>query len=258
MACSSSRSQCTAENVFAAVANPACGQFFNPGNFQAEQLIYDSSFSDLINSYGIPVSYYVNTFNLSTADLLYGEEPTRRYLGPYGLQMYIELSENAINLSKFGFASDDELTGYLHISTFTSIMSSLINYSEFGQVVEPKSGDVIELAALGCDRPNGRGSKWFEITERVDQDVAQLNPLLGHYVYRVKAKRYEHSFEPGLSAERQNQQVYENSFSGVVSANIPGVSASEVKSYNFDVDNESKVKVLDMSVNDTDIYGSYY
>jgi hypothetical protein len=258
MACSSNRSQCTTEGVFAAVASPGCSQFFNPGNFQAEQIIYDTSYSDLINSYGVPIRYYVHTFNTATADLLYGEEPTSKFLGPYNLQMYIELSENAINLSKFGFASDDELTGYLHINTFTIIMSGLVNYEQFNQVVEPKSGDVIELAALGCDRPNGRGSKWFEITERVDQDVAQLNPLLGHYIYRVKAKRYEHSFEPGLSGEKQNQQVYENSFSGVISANIPGVSASEAKSYIFDVDNLSKTQVLDMSVNNTDIYGSYY
>ena len=258
MACSSNRSQCTTEGVFAAVASPGCSQFFNPGNFQAEQIIYDTSYSDLINSYGVPIRYYVHTFNTATADLLYGEEPTSKFLGPYNLQMYIELSENAINLSKFGFASDDELTGYLHINTFTIIMSGLVNYEQFNQVVEPKSGDVIELAALGCDRPNGRGSKWFEITERVDQDVAQLNPLLGHYIYRVKAKRYEHSFEPGLSGEKQNQQVYENSFSGVISANIPGVSASEDKSYTFDVDNLSKTQVLDMSVNNTDIYGSYY
>jgi hypothetical protein len=74
----------------------------------------------------------------------------------------------------------------------------------------------------------------------------------------VKAKRYEHSFEPGLSGEKQNQQVYDNSFSGIISSNIPGISASESKSYSFDVDTESKTKVLDMSVNNTDIYGSYY
>lgn len=257
MACNTYRN-CSPENVFAGVAKPECGQFFNPGNFQAEQLIYDSAYSDLINSYGVPINYYVNTFNLLSADLFYGEEPTKTFKGPYELQMYIELTENAINLSKFGFASDDELTGYLHIHTFTTTMSSLVNYAAFNQVIEPKSGDIIELSILGCDRPNGRGSKWFEITERVEQDVAQLNPLLGHYVYRVKAKRYEHSFEPGLSGEKQNQQVYENSFSGVISSNIPGVSASEAKSYNFDIDNESKNKVLDMSVNNTDIYGSYY
>jgi len=258
MACNNNRIECTPASVFAAVANPACGQFFNPVNFQAEQLMYDLAFNDLINNFGVPINYYVNTFNLSTADLLYGEEPTQKYFGPVELQMYIELSENAINISKFGFASDDELTGYLHINTFTVTLSSLVNYSSFSQVVEPKSGDIIELTALGCDRPNGRGSKFFEISERVDQDVAQLNPLLGHYVYRVKAKRYESSFEPGLSGEKQNQQVFENSFSGVISSNIPGVSASPVKSYNFDIDNESITKVLDMSVNNTDIYGTYY
>ena len=208
MSCNPNKLQCTPAGVFAAVANPNCGQFFNPGNFQAEQLIYESSYSDLINSYGVPINYYVDTFNLSSADLLYGEHPTRAFKGPFVLQMYIELTENSINLSKFGFASDDELTGYLHINTFTATMSSLVNYSEFNQVIEPKSGDIIELTALGCDRPNGRGSKWFEITERVDQDIAQLNPLLGHYVYRVRAKRYEHSFEVGLSGEKQNQQIY--------------------------------------------------
>jgi hypothetical protein len=172
--------------------------------------------------------------------------------------MYIELTENAINLSKFGFASDDELTGYLHINTFTTTMSSLVDYASFNQVIEPKSGDVIELTALGCDRPNGRGSKWFEITERVDQDIAALNPLLGHYVYRVRAKRYEHSFEPGLSGERENQQVYESSVSGIISSTTSSVSASEAKSYNFDINIESKKTVADMSVNNTDIYGSYY
>jgi hypothetical protein len=257
MQCNPNR-QCLPSNTFAAVASQGCSQFLNPENFQAEQLIYDASFSDIINSFGVPVNYYVNTFNLLSADLFYGEEPTKIFKGPFELQMYIELSENAINLSKFGFASDDELTGYLHINTFTTVMSSLVNYASFSQVIEPKSGDILELTALGCDRPNGRGSKWFEITERVDQDIAQLNPLLGHYVYRVKAKRYEHSFEPGLSGEKQNQQVYDNSFSGIISSNIPGISASESKSYSFDVDTESKTKVLDMSVNNTDIYGSYY
>lgn len=258
MACNTNRQLCTPATVFAGVANPACGQFFNPGNFQAEQLIYEASFNDIINNFGVPINYYVNAFNISAADVLYGEDPTRPFLGPYEMQMYVELNESAPSLSKFGFVSDDELTGYLHITTFTTTMSSLINYAQFGQVVEPKSGDIVELTVLGCDRPNGRGPKWFEITERVDQDVASLNPLLGHYVYRVKAKRYESSFEPVLSGERQNQQIFENSFSGVISSNIPGLSASQAKSYPFDVDDLSKTAVFDMSVNNTDIYGEYY
>jgi hypothetical protein len=258
MACNTTRQNCTPASVFAGIASPGCGQFFNPYNFQAEQLVYDAAFNDIINNFGVPINYYVNSFNISAADTLYGEHPTSIFRGPFELLMYIELNENAINLSKFGFASDDELTGYLHIATFTTTMSSLVNYSSFGQVVEPKSGDIIELTALGCDRPNGRGPKWFEVTERVDQDVASMNPLLGHYIYRLKAKRYEYSFEPGLSGERQNQQVFENSFSGILSSNIPGVVPSDAKSYPGDVDTDSKTKVLDMSVNPTDIYGTYY
>jgi hypothetical protein len=258
MICNSARIQCKAEDIFAATAIPGCSQFLNPANFQAEQFIYDSAFKDIINMYGVPINYYVNTFNVLSANLLYGEEPNKIFQGPFTMQMYVELTENAINLSKFGFASDDEFVGYLHINTFTMTMSSLVNYELLSQSVEPKSGDIIELAALGCDRPNGRGSKWFEITERVDQDIAVINPLLGHYVYRLKAKRYEHSFEPGLTGERENQQVYDNSFSGVVSSNIPGVSASDDKSYEFDVNESSKKDTFDMSVNDTDIYGTYY
>jgi hypothetical protein len=258
MSCNQTRQNCTPNSVFAATAAAGCSQFFNPTNFQAEQIIYDAAFNDLINSYGVPINYYVNTFNTLSADLLYGEHPIAPYLGPYSIISYVELSESAPNLTRFGFASDDELTAYLHIDTFTTTFSALVNYSQYNQSIEPKSGDIIELTALGCDRPNGRGSKWFEITERVEQDIANLNPLLGHYVYRLKAKRYEGSFEPGLSGEQVNNQIFENSFSGVISSSIPGISASAAKSYPGDIDITSIEDVFDMSVNNTDIYGDYY
>ena len=212
MACNTTRSNCTPANTFIALAPQGiCSQFANPVNFQAEQIIYDAAYRDLINNFGVPINFYVNTFNMLSADLIYGEQPTSQFAGPYELQMYVELTENAINLSKFGFASDDELTGFLHIETFTSVMGAALDYSLLSQLIEPKSGDIIELTSLGCDRPNGRGSKWFEITERVDQDVASLNPMQGHYIYRIKAKRYESSFERGLSGERANAQISDDS-----------------------------------------------
>lgn len=288
MACNNTRQNCTPASVFA-TATPECSQFLNPANFQAEQLVYDSAFGDLINNFGIPIDYYINTFNVAAADTLYGEQPTAIFYGPLTIQMYVELSENAINLSKFGFASDDEMTGFLHIQTFTdsicgkeyfiqtstgelltveeytnifnlvTIDKTLLQpYIDNNQVVEPKSGDLIQLSPLGCDRPNGRGAKIFEVTERVDQDVASINPLLGHYVYRLKAKRYEYSFEPGAPKEQQNQQVFENTFSGKLSSNIPGEVQSNPKSYPGDVDTDSQTKVFDMTANNTDIYGTYY
>jgi hypothetical protein len=137
-------------------------------------------------------------------------------------------------------------------------MSSLVNYASFAQDIEPKSGDLIKVWPLGCDRPNGRGAKVFEVTERMDQDIAAINPLLGHYVYRLRAKRFEHSFEPKAPVENENHQVFENSFSGKLSSTIAGVSASDPKAYPGDIDRVSKNDVFDMSVNKTDIYGTYY
>lgn len=314
MGCNPSRTDCTIDSVFAGSANLNCGQLLNPANLMGEQLVYDMAFRDLINNLGIPVNYYIHSFNLSAADTFYGSDETSVFYGPVSLMMYIELTDGAIKLSKFGFTPDDEFTGYVHIETFenqiadkdfyirtqTGVLSSyneyltyvqaqsatpgfnfpanidtdspeiggydfsasrysaLQLYNSTGQSVEPKSGDLIEVWPLGCDRPNGRGAKIYEVTERTDQDIATLNPLLGHYVYRLRAKRYMHSFEPGAPLEKQNQQIFDNAFSGITSSTIPGVSASVTKSYPGDINNTSKNEVFDMSVNNTDIYGEYY
>lgn len=315
MGCNLSRTNCTIDSVFAGAANLNCGQLLNPANLMGEQLVFDMAFRDLINNLGTPVNYYIHTFNLSAADTFYGSDPTAVFYGPVSLMMYLELTDGAIKLSKFGFTPDDEFTGYVHIKTFEDTMAGgdfyiqsangeILQYEDYttyvqtqsganiltellfnivtenseiggfdliggdyqtlnryinnGQAVEPKSGDLIEVWPLGCDRPNGRGSKIYEVTERTDQDIATLNPVLGHYVYRLRAKRYMNSFEPGAPLEKQNQQVFDNAFSGIVSSTIPGVSASAAKSYPGDIDNTSKNEVFDMSVNNTDIYGQYY
>jgi hypothetical protein len=314
MGCNTSRSECTIDSVFAAVANPNCGQLFNPSNLMGEQLVYDMAFKDLINNFGIPVNYYIHSFSLSACDTFYGSQPTAVFYGPVPLMMYIELTDGAIKLSKYGFAPDDEFTGFVHIQTFedeianrdfyirtqTGVLSSYNEYRSYvqsqsatpgfdfpanidsltletggydfnttrysaqdvytstGQSVEPKSGDLIEVWPLGCDRPNGRGAKIYEVTERTDQDIATLNPVLGHYVYRLRAKRFMYSFEPGAPLEKQNQQVFDNGFSGIISSTIPGVSASPAKTYPGNINTISKDEVFDMSANNTDIYGEYY
>ena len=97
----------------------------------------------------------------------------------------------------------------------------------------------------------------------MDQDVSALNPILGHYVYRLRGKRYTYSFESGLSSEPVNEQIYENSFSGILSTTLLEQLTSDGKTYPtvedpYNIDNISKTDVMDMDVNDTDIYGSYY
>jgi hypothetical protein len=46
-----------------------------------------------------------------------------------------------------------------------------------------------------------------------------MNPLGGHYLWRIKAKRLEYSFQPGITGERGNDQVYDDTFAGVLTSN---------------------------------------
>ena len=274
--CNQNTLNCTPNEVLAATAIPSCGQFVNPEKLQAEQLVFNQAFNDLINNFGIPVNYYINTFNLSAADLFYGEDLAKSFAGPISaIQMYIELSDDAVNLSKFGFDPGDEFTAFVHISTFYEAASALsaaggFDPSQYGQLIQPKAGDVIDLDVLGCDRVGGRGGVMYQITERMDQDMSALNPLLGHYIWRLRGKRFNYSFEAGLSAdgrpgsEKANEQVYDNSMQGILSTSLTDQVSSAQKTYpstpagEYDIDDISKEDVLDMDINDTDIYGSYY
>ncbi|MDB4430249.1 hypothetical protein N9273_00350 [bacterium] len=240
-----------------AAASLPCGEIVNPENFQAEQLVYDLAYRDLINNHGININYYIRPFSLSAANLLYGEQPTAVFESASGMQMYVELSQDALALTQFGFDPGDEFTGFLHIETFRSVMSSSDTYETIDDV-EPKSGDLVEVVGLGCDRPGGRSAKIYEITERVDEDISSINPMLGHYVYRVRAKRFDYSFEPNAPKEAMNEQVYDDSQFGTLSTNVDGDEVSPDKTYDWNIDDESQQNVYDMDVNDTDIYGSYY
>lgn len=311
--CNPSTSVCDIENTFAAVAVPACSMILNPASMQGEQLIYDMAFRDLINSRGVPVNYYINTFNLSAADTLYGEEPLAEFYGPIPIMMYVELQEDAISFASYGIESDDSVTAYVHIDTFVDTMSGtdfniltndgailtsyniidLLRYDKphesNGQDLEPKAGDLIEIATLGCDRPGSRGAKIFELTEETDQDTSSINPMMGHYVWRLRGKRYEHSFERGAPGdittrapqEPGNDQIYDSNWSGVSGQPVPPsplvtedgrltlteagddyiqteggeTYTSPSKDYGDDIEEKSK-KIFDMS--DVDVYGDYY
>jgi hypothetical protein len=339
--CNTARMNCSPDDIMAS-ADPCCSFISSPEGYNAEQLVFDQSYKDLINNFGYVVDYYLHTFNLSSANLLYGEEPTAVFYGPIPIKMYMELENESLSLQSFGFDAADDFTGYVHIKSFEESLSSRdffiqtgagdilplsdyvsatspegeqTNYSEvtaenwcqpssvaspldfgfiteegdqtfvqeamtsalaslYGQAgvqytildkfiennheLEPKSGDLIDFVQLGCDRPGGRGSKIFQVTERMDQDLAGgLNPMLGHYIWRLRAKRYEHSFEPGAPIEQANEQVFENTHNGVINTTLPVDNIDTPKSYPGDIDAKSK-EVLDMDVNDTDIYGSYY
>lgn len=260
MGCPSTPLSCLEpSNIFAGVYNPHCGGFADPSNFQAERAIIGSMYQELINNYGVEMNYYVNGFNLSAMNLLYGEHPTQEYAGPFVIKAYLELEES-ISLSQFGMNADDTLTAYIAIKDFTNLFAlSAYIFSANGQRVEPKSDDLLEITALGCDRPGTRGPKIFRVTEVLDQDVAGgINPFMGHYIWKISAKRYETSYETNAPMELGNDQVYDNTFSGKLSSILFPSLSTEEKVYPGNADELSQDTVYDMSVNDTNIYGTYY
>jgi hypothetical protein len=161
---------------------------------------YSRWWKEQIEHYGVNVIYYTNGYSLSSHNFLYGEDPTATFLSAGNVVMVTDITNDSILLSKFGIMADCDMTAVVHISSF---------YDTFGTGKEPKSGDLIELQEYGGtgDRPNGRGAPIYEITERDDQYLPMTNALMGHYVWYIKCKRWEYSYEPGTHKEPLNTQI---------------------------------------------------
>lgn len=209
---------------------------------------YKGWWLEQLYQYGTIVDYYINGTSLESQDALYGEDPSQQFLSPQKLIFALTLNENSVVLQKFGLISDDELTGFIPVESYKLAMEKAgINSNE------PKSGDVLELVEFGSTRPGGRGAKKFEITERLDQDVELMNPLLGHYVWLIKAKRYDYSYELGIDKEPGLNQPTDDTYHGILSGDT-----EDDNLYFNDVDKEGR-NIFDYSVygDYDDIYGGY-
>ena len=167
--------------------------------------------------------------------------------------MFVELNESSLMLSKFGLDPDDDITGFVSISSF------YVGVSSSGDIrPEPKSGDVFTLTEYGAHRPDGRGGKSFDITQRLDQEISKINPLMGHYVWMVNAKRLDYTFNPGLTAELKADQVTDSNFSGRLSGYTNPQTDTKIDSTN-NINTKAKADVFDYTAEDSDdVYGDYY
>lgn len=238
-------------------------QYNSTGNFRftdkvhttQDRLVYYTFFQEQIDLYGQNVLYYTYNYQLSAHDSIYGESTTANFLSGRQVLMYVELNESSVFLSKFGLQSDDEVTAFMTISGFYHALSALSASTPY-EKPEPKAGDVFTLFEYGDDRPGGRGGKSFEITQRLDQEVSQINPLLGHYVWLIKAKRLDYTFNPGLTGEKKSNQVYDDSFAGRLSGGDNPQTAT--KDYIESADSLSdSIFDYDAYGSDDDVYGDY-
>ena len=163
-------------------------RFLNKNINQNERSNFDGWWYEQISIFGQDVIFYSNLLSLSTANLLYGEEPDAGFSEGKNLIVQLNLTNDSYILSKFGIIADSDMTGVIHPKHFTFL---------FGLSSEPKAGDLMKMQEFGIDRLNypKRGPTVYELTEVVDE--FQLNALGGHYVWFFKAKRYDYSFENG-------------------------------------------------------------
>ncbi|MEO5581483.1 MAG: hypothetical protein ABIR66_02230 [Saprospiraceae bacterium] len=146
-----------------------------------------------LNMFGINVNYYGKQYDLTDDDPLYGEDLERGFDIPQEIVVGANITNDSSMLSKFGIVTDSDMTIYIHIDDFREI---------FGEDAEPKSGDVIELLEVGADRIGGRGSPKYVVTERSEDDIPiGMNPLMSHFLWFIKLKRFEFSHEPGITPE---------------------------------------------------------
>jgi hypothetical protein len=236
-----------------------CYELYDKSRLQPDIKLISNVADEIVVSMGQKINYWINTTTLLSADNIYGEQPTARFHGPKLLKFLISnLNESSLNIGSWGFNPEDELTAYITYGLFTKAMSGDSIYTDLQQDIEPKSGDVFQMVEYGNDRINGRGGNYFEITQKRDQDIADsLNPLGAHYAWKITAKRLSYSWQPNLPQETVNDQITDDTFYGKLSSNIVGELSSAPKTYIDSADTESKKHILDMSVNDTSMYGTY-
>lgn len=213
-------------------------------NSNERDRLFKSWWKDQIAQYGTQTTYYVRDFTLSAADKFYGENTVDGFKTGTSLVMVMNLSDNSITFSKFGLTSDDEVEAYIDISTYQSTLST--SYVS-GEVIEPKAGDVFQLTELGNDRPGNRDGKYFEITERVDENITTINQLQGHYLFKIKARRFDFSYTDNDVEEAESDQVTNDALSGKVT--------DSEQSYIDDIDIQ-QASYFNYGTND-DVYGDY-
>jgi len=214
-----------------------------------ERNLVSGYWKEQIEHYGAEVTYYTHGYSLSTHYYLYGEDTTASFVSAGPMVMITDITNDAIMLSKFGIMADCDMTCVIHISSFEET---------FGQYREPKSGDLIELKEYGGygDRPGGRGAPVYEITERDDQNLQfNANQLMGHYIWVMKCKRWEYSYESGAPQEPLNIQFNDDEEYG---REAGGANPEDlVKPYEQSNDKSAKC-IVDENITDrSEPYGYY-
>lgn len=151
---------------------------------------YRGMVENYASNFGMEISYWSTGFSMENMNEIYGESPTSRFRGPRKMKAIIDFQSYTTFLTKFGIMSDLDIIIYIPIKSFQSV---------WGEVY-PLAGDLFRIEDSACDRPLEQSPIVFEVTEKHDS----INPadfMGGHFVWKLTAKRYDNSYEPGAPQE---------------------------------------------------------
>jgi len=224
-------------------------RYLNKNNNANERDLFSNWWREQIDHYGTSTTYYTHGYNLENHNPIYGEDPTSKYKKTENVVMLTDITNDSLMLSKFGIMADCDMTAVIHISGF---------YDKFGAGTEPKAGDLIQLTEYGSDRPGPRSAPIYEITERDDEYLQNTNPLIGHYVWYIKCKRFEYSYEPGAPNNiNGNKQVNDVGTYGRLPEGDNPPELNESYSQNVQDINQSIYDYYVESPNKSFVYGYY-
>ena len=268
------------KEMFPGITPDACaniqGGLAKSGNY--DQVTYDNQIQSYIAENGLPCWYYPYLFQEEKMEELTGEHNSASYARPVEVLMVLEIKDAPSWVSGLGIENDETVTAWLHIRNFKEKIYPILDNQEDDRYVDynsiycknpwqenaylkkimPKPKDCFQLLTIGCDREWDSGAKIWEITNIEDELISEkINPAMGHYVWKITAKRYRYSFEYGMSTldakaadnpmlgemgEKGNHQVYENDIVRMY------LSATQLYTEHFDekiVTEEDEIGIID-------------
>lgn len=236
------------KEMFPGITSDACaniqGGLAKSGNY--DQVTYDNQIQSYIAENGLPCWFYPYLFQEEKMEELTGEHNSASYARPIEVLMVLEIKDAPSWVSGLGIENDENVTAWLHIRNFKEKIYPILDnqeddrYTDYNSIycknpwehdahlkkIMPKPKDCFQILTIGCDREWDRGAKIWEITNIEDELISEkINPAMGHYIWKITAKRYRYSFEYGMSTldtksadnpmlgemgEKGNHQVYEN------------------------------------------------
>jgi len=264
-------------------------RYLNKNLTDHERGLFGQWWEELINRFGTRVEYYTYNYSLSTQDYLYGEEPTAKFSPANNINIMIDIPNEAILLSKFGLQTNSDFTAVITVEDFQDV---------FGKNAEPKSGDVIRVIEAGwsqdelpptsndvhkqlctmkhpvspatffytvTDKNFIRCPQLYEITERDWQEFSMgTNTLLGHYVWVIRGKRFDYSYQPLIRPECKQGVVSDETRTGILTGGTQNPDLqdpSPEKGYSGNVTDDSNENIWDYDKDgdgdSSDVYGEY-